>query len=52
MLRVPGARITAVCDIAEERVKLMKKWGGEAGQKEPAGYTRGPRDFERLCETE
>ena len=52
MLGVPGVRITAVCDIAEERVKLMQKWVVEAGQKEPTAYARGPRDFERLCETE
>jgi predicted dehydrogenase len=52
MLGVPGARITAVCDIVEARVKLMQKWIVEAGQKEPTGYSRGPRDFERLCETE
>jgi predicted dehydrogenase len=45
-------RITAVCDIAEDHVKLMQKWVVQAGQKEPTGYTRGPRDFERLCETE
>ena len=52
MLGVPGVRITAVCDIAEDRVKLMQKWVVEAGQKEPTAYARGPRDFERLCETE
>ena len=52
MLGVPGVRITAICDIAEERVKLMQKWVVAAGQKEPTGYSRGPRDFERLCETE
>src|SRR6201991_2353575 len=52
MLGVPGVRITAVCAIAESRVKLMQKWVVEAGQKEPTGYSRGPRDFERLCETE
>ena len=52
MLAVPGVRVTAVCDIAEERVKLMQKLVVAAGQKEPTGYARGPRDFERLCETE
>ena len=52
MLGVPGVRITAVCDIAEDRVKLVQKLVVAAGQKEPTGYTRGPRDFERLCETE
>jgi hypothetical protein len=52
MIRVPGARITAICDIVPDRVALMQKWVVEAGQKEPTGYARGPRDFERLCETE
>ena len=52
MLRVPGARITAVCDIAPERVALMQKLVVEAGQKEPAAYAKGPRDFERLCESQ
>ena len=50
LLRVPGARITAVCDIVEDRVKLMQKWVTEEGHAEPAGFSRGPRDFERLCE--
>ena len=50
-LRIPGTRVTAVCDIAEDRVKLVQKWTIEAGQKEPVGYSRGPRDFERLCES-
>ena len=49
---VPGVRITAVCDIAEDRVKLVQKLVVAAGQKEPTGYARGPRDFERLCDTE
>lgn len=52
MLRVPGARVTAICDIVDERVKLMQKWVVEAGQPEPVGYSKGPRDFERLCETQ
>ena len=52
LLKVPGCRITAVCDIVEDRVKLVQKRVSEAGHPEPAGYARGPRDFERLCETE
>jgi hypothetical protein len=52
LLRIPGARVTAICDIVPERVALMQKWVVEAGQPEPRGYSRGPRDFERLCETE
>jgi len=51
-LRIEGVRIAAVCDVVEHRVKLMQQWVSEAGRPEPAGYSRGPRDFERLCETE
>jgi hypothetical protein len=52
LLRIPGARLAAVCDIVEERVKLAQDWAVKAGQPRPAGYSRGPRDFERMCETE
>jgi predicted dehydrogenase len=51
-LRIAGCRIVAVCDIREERVKLMQKWTAEAGFPEPTGYSRGDHDFERMCETE
>ncbi len=52
LLRIPGARIAAVCDIVEERTKAAQEWTVKAGQPKPAAYTRGPRDFERMCETE
>ena len=52
MLRVPGARVTAICDIVPERVAQVQKWVVDAGQKEPAGYSNGPRDFERLCDSQ
>jgi hypothetical protein len=52
LLRVPGCRIAAVCDIREERTKLAQEWTTKAGQPEPKAYTSGPRDFERMCETE
>ena len=42
MLRVPGARVTAICDIVPERVAQVQKWVVEAGQKEPAGYSTRP----------
>ena len=49
-LKIPGCRITAVCDIREERTTGAK---GERRRRAtpPAVYARGPRDFERLCET-
>ena len=52
LLKIPGARITAVCDIVEEKVRRIQKRVTEAGFPEPAGYWNGPRDFERLCEKE
>ncbi len=51
LLRVPGARVTAICDINAPRAAQVQKWVVEAGQKEPALFTRGPRDFERLCQS-
>lgn len=52
LLRIPGAKITAVCDIREEAIARAKKMVMDAGQPEPRTYSKGPRDFERMCETE
>ena len=52
LLRIPGCRITAVCDVRPERTEWAAARISEAGHPAPARYTRGPRDFERLCETE
>ena len=51
-LKIPGCRITAVCDTREERTSWAQKMVTAAGHPSPAVYARGPRDFERLCETE
>ena len=51
-LRIPNCRITAVCDIRQELTDWAAKQITEAGHPAPAAYTRGPRDFERLCEKE
>jgi len=51
-LRIPGCRITAVCDVREERTTWARQQIVAAGHPAPAVYARGPRDFERLCETE
>jgi predicted dehydrogenase len=51
-LKIPGCRITAVCDVREERTTWASQAIRAAGHPEPAVYTRGPRDFERLCATE
>jgi hypothetical protein len=51
-LTIPGCQITAVCDIREERTAWARETVVAAGHREPRRYARGPRDFERLCETE
>ena len=51
LVKIPGCRITAVCDIRPERTDWATKQITAAGQPPPTAFTRGPRDFERLCET-
>jgi predicted dehydrogenase len=52
LLGIQGCRVTAVCDIRAERTDWATKAITDAGQPPPTAYTRGPRDFERMCETE
>ncbi|MEZ5290743.1 MAG: Gfo/Idh/MocA family oxidoreductase [Vicinamibacterales bacterium] len=51
-LKIPGCRVTAVCDIRDVRTTWASQAITAAGHPAPAVYARGPRDFERLCETE
>jgi predicted dehydrogenase len=50
LLKIPGCRITAVCDINPERTAWAVKAITAAGHPAPAVYEKGPRDFERLCQ--
>ncbi len=52
LLNIDGVELRAVCDIVPAKVERAQKWVVEAGQPEPKGFTNGPRDFERMCETE
>jgi predicted dehydrogenase len=52
LLKIPGCRITAVCDLRTERTDWATQAITAAGHPAPTAYTRGPRDFERLCDTE
>jgi hypothetical protein len=52
LLKIPGCRVTAVCDINPERTAWAVTAITGAGHPEPAVYNRGPRDFERLCAEE
>lgn len=52
LLELKGVEIKALCDIREDRVTRAQRWVTEAGQREPAGYSRGETDFKRMCEKE
>src|SRR5215204_1646278 len=49
LLKIPGCRVTAVCDVNPERTAWAVTTITAAGHPAPAVYSRGPRDFERLC---
>jgi hypothetical protein len=51
-LNIEGVQVKAICDIVPEKVERAQKWTVEAGQPKPAGYSKGPTDFIRMCETE
>ena len=52
LLRIPGVELKALCDVVPEKVERVSGWAVEAGQPKPAAYTRGERDFERMCAEE
>jgi len=52
LLTLEGVEIKALCDIVPEKVARWQQKIREMGRPEPAAYTRGPRDFERLCAEE
>ena len=52
LLRVPGCRLTAICDIVEDKVTSAQDLVVEAGFARPTGYSRGETDFVRMCEEE
>lgn len=52
LLRIPGCRIAAVCDIVESKVARVQEQVAKAGFARPSGYSRGPTDFERMCAEE
>ena len=52
LLRLDGVELKAVCDIREEACVKARRQAEAMGKREPTAYTRGERDFERMCETE
>jgi hypothetical protein len=51
-MNIDGVEIKAVCDIVPAKVERVQKWCTDAGRPKPAGYSNGPWDFKRMCETE
>jgi len=51
-LNIDGLEIKAVCDIVPAKVERVQKWCQDAGRTVPTGYSKGPLDFKRMCETE
>ncbi len=49
-LNLEGVEIKAICDIVEAKVVRVQEWVERAGYPRPAGYSRGPWDFKRMCE--
>ncbi len=47
-LNVPGVKITALCDVVQEKVDRARAMVEKAGQPTPAVYVKGDRGFEEL----
>jgi predicted dehydrogenase len=52
LLRIEGVEIKAACDIREERIAWAQEQCTKAGKPKPTGYSKGPEDFKRMCDTE
>src|SRR5436190_14737283 len=50
LLKIEGCVIRAIDDIVPEKVTRMQDMVQQAGFPRPAGYSRGPTDFLRMCE--
>jgi predicted dehydrogenase len=49
-LRIEGVEIKAICDLVPAKVERAQKLVSDAGRPRPAGYSRGPEDFRRMCD--
>ncbi|MHB9029288.1 MAG: Gfo/Idh/MocA family protein [Candidatus Latescibacterota bacterium] len=50
LLDIPGVEVAAIGDINTENLARAIKIVTDKGRPKPEGYSRGPRDFERLCD--
>src|SRR5262249_3369030 len=49
-LAVDNVQVKALCDLVPEKVAHAQKLVTEAGQPEPAGFSKGEREFEKLTQ--
>ncbi|HEV8195343.1 MAG TPA: Gfo/Idh/MocA family oxidoreductase, partial [Gemmatimonadales bacterium] len=49
LLTLDGVDLVALCDIVPEKVSTWQQKIVAMGRPEPKAFTKGPRDFERLC---
>lgn len=47
---VPGAQITAICDIEQDRTQRSRQWLVDNGHQEPACFSGEPESWKGLCE--
>ncbi len=52
LLGIQEVQMVAVCDIVEEKVTRIQELAEADGRPRPTGYTRGEKDYERLCNEE
>ena len=52
LLKIEGVELRAVCDVREEACSQTQRVAEKAGQKPPTAYSKGDRDFERMCAEE
>src|SRR5450432_4698740 len=52
LLAVDNVDVKAICDLVPEKVAHAEKMVTDAGQPQPAGFTKGERDFENLTKLE
>ena len=50
LLDLEGVEFKALCDVVPERVQAAQRRITAQSKSEPAGYSKGERDFENLCQ--
>jgi predicted dehydrogenase len=52
LLAIEKVEVKAICDLVPEKVARTQKAVTEAGQPEPAGFSKGEWDFKNLTQLE